>query len=184
MNLVSNVTVFLLQTAFSLYIGAVVLRFLLASVQADFYNPLSQFLITITNPLLKPLRRIVPSLGPVDTASVVLALGLKTLELWLLGLLAGLRFAPWALLVVAVVQLLELVVYIYVFSIIIQAVLSWVSPGSQHYGNPIASLLYSLNEPLLRPLRQIIPRVGMIDLSPLVAIIGLNVVLIVLKSLV
>jgi YggT family protein len=184
MNLVSNVTVFLLQTVFSLYIGAVVLRFLLAWAQADFYNPLSQFLITITNPLLKPLRRIVPSLGPVDTASVVLALGLKTLELWLLGLLAGLRFAPWALLVVAVVQLLELVVYIYIFSIIIQAVLSWVSPGSQHYGNPIASLLYSLNEPLLRPLRQIMPQAGMIDLSPLVAIIGLNVVLIVLKSLV
>lgn len=183
MNVVSNVTIFLLQTAFSLYIGAVVLRFLLAWVRADFYNPLSQFLVTITNPPLKPLRRIIPSVGLVDTAAVVLALGLKILELWLLGLLAGLRLAPWTLLVVAVVQLLELVVYIYIFSIIIQAILSWVAPASQHHGNPIVSLLHSLNEPLLRPLRRIMPQVGMIDLSPLVAIIGLNVVLIVLRSL-
>lgn len=182
-NVLVNVATFLIDTFFTLYIFAVVLRFLLAWSKANFYNPVSQFLVTVTNPVLVPIRRVVPSLGSVDTASVVLAVGLKIIQLWLLASIAGANYSIAALAVVALLQILELVVYIYIFSIIIQALLSWVSPGTQHFGNPMASLLYSLNEPLLRPARRVIPQMGGLDLSPLVVIIVLNVILIILKSL-
>ncbi len=181
-NAFSNVSVFLVHTLFSLYILIVVLRFLLAWVRADFYNPLSQFLVTATNPLLVPLRRFVPSLGSIDTASIVLALGLKLVELWLLALIGGMAFNLPLMIVVAIFQLLELLIYVFIVSIIIQAIMSWVSPGMQYHQSPIGSILHSLNEPLLRPVRRVIPRVGMIDLSPLVVIIGLNVMLILLRS--
>lgn len=182
-NVGNNVAVFLIHTLFTLYIVAVVVRFLLAWVRADFYNPLSQAIVQITNPVLIPLRRAIPSLGQVDTASIVLAVGLKLLELWLLALIGGVGFNLPALLIIAILQLLELVVWIFIVSIIVQAIMSWVSPSSSHYGNPMASILYSLNEPLLRPVRRVIPQIGMLDLSPLVVLIGLNVVLIVLRSL-
>ncbi len=182
-NVATNVSVFLIHTLFMLYLLIVVLRFLLAWVKADFYNPLSQFLVSATNPILIPLRRAIPSIGPIDTASIVLMLGVKLLEIGLLAMLSGATFNLPIMIVIAAVQIIELVIYIFIFSLIIQAVISWVSPGTQHYGNPMASILHSLNEPLLRPVRSIMPKTGMIDLSPLVVIIGLNVLLIVLRSL-
>ncbi len=182
-NVASNVSVFLIHTLFTLYLLVVILRFLLAWVRADFYNPLSQFIVTITNPILIPLRRIVPSIGVVDTASIVLMLVIKLLELWLLSVVSGISINLSGMIIVGIFQILELIIYIYIFSIIIQAIMSWVAPSAQHYRNPLASVLYSLNEPLLRPVRRVMPQVGMVDLSPLVVIIGLNVLLIVLKSL-
>jgi len=174
---------FLIKNLFSLYIGAVVIRFLLALTRADFYNPISQFLVTITNPVLVPLRRIIPSIGSIDTASLVLAFGLKLMELalriWLVGLNANLATLAY----LAIVGIAVLVVWIYIFAVIIQAVLSWVSPGAQYYNNPLTSLLQSLTAPLLGPVQRLIPSVGGLDLSPLVVLIGLNIVLIILKSL-
>ena len=181
-NAFGNVSVFLIHTLFTLYILVVMLRFLLAWVRADFYNPLSQFLVTATNPVLVPLRRFIPSLGSIDTASIVLMLGLKLIELWLLAWIGGVAFNLPLMVVVAVFQLFELFIYIFIVSIIIQAIMSWVSPGMQYYQSPIGSILHSLNEPLLRPVRRVVPRIGMVDLSPLIAIIGLNVVLILLRS--
>ena len=84
MHAANNVLTFLIHTLFTLYIGAILLRMILSATRADFYNPISQFLVNITNPILVPLRKIIPSIGPVDTASWVLALGLKTLEISLL----------------------------------------------------------------------------------------------------
>lgn len=181
-NVATNVSVFLVHTIFMLYLLIVVLRFLLAWVRADFYNPLSQFLVSATNPILIPLRRLIPSFGPLDSASIVLMLGIKLTELWLLAMLSGVTLNLLVMVIVAVLQIIELVIYIFIFSIIIQAIMSWVSPGMHYYGNPVASLLHSLNEPLLRPVRRIMPKTGMIDLSPLVVIIGLNIALIILKS--
>jgi YggT family protein len=182
-NVTSNVAEFLIHTIFMLYLLAVVLRFLLASVRADFYNPMSQFLVSVTNPIIVPLRRIIPSVGQIDTASIVLMLAVKLLELWLLTLVRSVPFSLLTMLIIAIFQILELIIYIFIFSIIIQAIMSWISPEAHYYRNPVASVLYSLNEPLLRPVRRVLPQLGMIDLSPLVVIIGLNVMLIVLKSL-
>ena len=105
------------------------IRFLLALVRADFYNPVSQFLVKVTNPPLVPLRRVIPSVVGIDMASVVLMLALQMLELFVIGLISGLSFHPGGLVVLAFAELLSLLFQIYFFTILIQVVLSWVSPG-------------------------------------------------------
>lgn len=177
---VNNAGAFLISTLFSMYILAVMLRFLLQLVRADFYNPLSQFLVKITNPPLKPLRRLIPGLGGIDLASIVLLLALKLLEIWLLATLyrAGLP-GPAGLLVLALAQLLDLLINVYFFSILIQAILSWVNPS--HY-NPITTVLYQLNAPLLNPAQRLIPSMGGLDLSPVVVLIALQLASILLVA--
>lgn len=163
--------IFLITTLFDLYIGAVMLRFLLQAVRADFYNPVSQFLVKITNPLLKPLRRVIPGMFGLDFAAIVLMLALTLLELTLVQLLAGMSANIVGLLVYALAKLLSSVLDIYFYSILIQAVLSWINPGTH---NPVVGLLHALNEPLLRPARNILPAMGGLDLSPLVVMIVLK----------
>jgi len=176
MNVLQSVGIFLVETLFSLYIGAVLIRFLLAVSRANFYNPLSQTLVKITNPALVPLRRLIPAIGKLDTAAIVLALGLIFLKLLLLSLLGT---NQGNILLSSLVEFIRSVVGIYIFAMIIQAVMSWMNNSA---GNPLADLLHSLTEPVLRPIRNTIPSVGMMDLSPLVAILLLQVVLIVLRS--
>lgn len=174
-----NAGVFLVQTLFGLYIGAVMIRFLLARVRADFYNPVSQFLVKVTNPPLVPLRRLIPSMLGIDMASVVLMLGLQMLELFVIGLISGLGFQPLGLVVLSLAELLSLLLQIYFFTILIQVVLSWVSPGNY---NPAVALLYSLNEPLLGRARRLLPPIQGFDLSPIVVMIGIQLLTILLVA--
>ena len=166
-----NAGVFLVQTLFGLYIGAIMIRFLLALARADFYNPISQFLVKVTNPPLKPLRRIIPGVMGVDMASVVLMLLLQAGELLTIGLIKGFSFHPAGLAVLAVGELLSLLLQIYFITILVQVVLSWVSPGGY---NPAVALLYSLNEPVLGRARRLLPPIHGFDLSPIVAMIVLQ----------
>jgi YggT family protein len=168
-----NPAVFLIDTVFSLYIFALLLRFLLQWVDADYYNPISQFLIKITHPPLRLLRRFIPSIGRVDTASLALMLGLQMLGGYLMFLLQGGSIGLAALAVWALAQLLELVFNVYFFAIIIRALLSWVGPRAY---NPATSLLYSLTEPLLKAGRRLLPPMGGIDLSPLIPLIGIQII--------
>ncbi len=179
MNALQNVGLFLVDTLFSAYIGAVLIRFLLASVRANFYNPLSQFLVKITNPVLVPLRRMIPAIGKVDTAAIVLALGLTIVKVFLMVGIKGIGVDFISVFVYAVLELVRNIIHIYIFAMIVQAVMSWVGNS---YGNPLADLLYSLTDPLLRPIRNVIPPIGMVDLSPMIAILLLYVVLIVFQS--
>jgi YggT family protein len=149
------------------------LRFLLGAVRADFYNPVSQFLVRITNPLLVPMRKIIPSLGKYDTSAVLLMLLLQMISLSVVVMLRGISVSVIALLAAAVGELLILVINVFMFSIIIQVILSWISPGTY---NPVTALLYSITSPLMRPIQRMVPPISGIDLSPLVAIIGLQVV--------
>lgn len=166
-----NPAIFLIDTLVSLYIFALLLRFLFQWVDADYYNPISQFLIKITHPPLRMLRRFIPSIGRIDTASLVLMLGLQMLGGYLIFLLQDTSLTFPALTVWSFVQLLDLLFNVYFFAIIIRAVLSWVNPGSY---NPAVSLLYSLTEPLLRSGRRLLPPIGGIDLSPLIPLIGIQ----------
>ena len=159
---------FLIRTLLGLYIGAIMLRFLLQAVRADFYNPLVQALVKITNPPLIPLRRIIPGLMGLDMAALVLMLVLKMVELLLV---AGLGAPTGHPLIQAVAELLNLAIIIMLWAVIIQVILSWVSPDPY---NPIVAVLYQLTEPILRPARNIIPPISGIDLSPLVVLIVLQ----------
>lgn len=174
-----NAGIFLIQTLFGLYIGAIMLRFLLAVARADFYNPVSQFLVKVTNPPLIPLRRIIPSAMGVDLAAIVLMLILQAVELILIGAISGFGFQPVALAVFSVAELLSLLIKIYFFTILIQVVLSWVSPGVY---NPVVGLLYSINEPLLGRARRILPPIHGFDLSPILVMIVLQLLNILLVA--
>jgi YggT family protein len=167
----SNAGVFLIDAIFGLYIFAVLLRFLFQLVRADFYNPLCQAIVTVTNPPLRPLRRYVPSLAGLDTASILLLLVLQMANTLLVALVLGLSPNPVGLIVVAVAELLGKVVWTFIGAIIIQVILSWVSPGAY---NPVSSVVHALTEPLLAPARRVLPPLGAIDLSPLVVILGLQ----------
>jgi YggT family protein len=170
---------YLVNLVFGFVLLAVALRFLLAWVRADFYNPVSQFIVTITNPLLRPLRRVIPGWAGVDWPSLVLMLALKMTEVALLGfILAGSIPAVAGLLTFAVAEILQLIIYIFMFAIIIQVLLSWVNPGAY---NPFTVLMYRLTEPLLRPARRLVPPVAGLDFSPVVVIIllQLSIILIV-----
>ena len=181
MDTVSNIGVFLVDTLFSLYISVVVIRFLLALARADFYNQLSQFIVKVTNPVLVPLRRFIPSIGKLDTAAVVLALMLIIAKTFLILFMKGAAIAIVPLLVYALVELIRTVIWMYIIALLIQAVLSWVG-NSNNPANPIAGILYSLTSPILRPIRQVVPNIGMVDISPMVAILGLNILLIIVNG--
>ncbi len=171
---------FLIQTLFGLYILAILLRFLLQLVHADFYNPVSQFLVKITSPLLIPLRRLIPGFGGIDIASLVLMLTLQILEFSLIIAMAGKSFHFLSILSLSIGSLLNLLLYIYLVAIIVQAILSWVAPG--HY-NPATSLLYQLTNPVLRPARRLLPPFSGIDLSPLLVLVVLNLLILLIPHI-
>lgn len=166
----TNPLVFLVQTLFGLYILAVLLRFLLQIVRADFYNPISQFLVKVTTPPLKILRRIIPGFGGIDISSLVLAWVLKTIELFLVVMITSSSVNLLGPFLWAIPELVELTINIFLFSVLIQVVLSWVNPGAY---NPAANLLYSLTNPVMRPAQKLLPPFGGIDLSPMLVMIGL-----------
>jgi YggT family protein len=164
--------VFLVQVLFGLYAALVVLRFLLQLVRADFYNPLSQFIVRATKPLLNPLRRVIPGVSGMDIAALVLAWFVLTLEqLAILGL-AGVGLQPLAAALLAIPELISLIINIFLFAILIQVVISWINPGSY---NPAISLIHSLTEPMLGSVRRRMPAMGGLDLSPMVVMVGLVV---------
>jgi YggT family protein len=165
---------FLIDTLIGLYILAVLLRLLFQIVRADFYNPISQFLVRVTNPLVLPLRRVIPGFAGIDWASVILVVVLQLVKLYLLLLIGGIAAHPAGVVVLAFAQLLQLTVYVFLVAILIRVILSWVNP----YGdNPVNDLLISVTEPLMRPARQIIPPIGGLDLSPIAVLILLQLTL-------
>jgi YggT family protein len=172
--------IFLIEIFFGLYILAVLLRYLLARVRADFYNPLSQFLVKVTNPAIKPLRRLIPGYFGIDWPSIILLLFVQGLEIILISLIAyGHIPSPIGLFVLTVAYLLKEVIYVYMFIIIIQIVISWVNPGAY---NPVTVIMYQLSEPILKPARRLIPSAGGFDFSPMIVIIGLQLLIILLVS--
>jgi len=166
----TNPLVFLVQIIFGLYALIVMLRFLLQIVRADFYNPLSQFIVKVTSPVLRPLRKAVPSIGGKDTASLVLVWLVLGVELMLISLIIGQGLQPVLSLLLAIPKMLELTFDIFIFGILIQVILSWINPGTY---NPAVAIVHSLTEPLLGPARRLISPIGGIDLSPMLVMIGL-----------
>lgn len=165
-----NPLVFLIQTLFGLYTAAVGLRFLLQWARADFYNPISQFLVKITSPLLRPLRRVIPGYGGLDLAALVLIWLLCALELALIALIAGVDRPLWGAFGWAIPSMVELLINLFLFSILIYAILSWINPDP---GNPATRLLSQLIAPVIRPVRRIIRPIAGVDLAPLFAAIAL-----------
>jgi len=164
--------ILIIEALSSLYILAVLMRFLLQWSGADFYNPISQFLVKATQPPLRLLRRYVPPIGKIDTSSLILMLALQMLANFSIGMLQGAALGIGALTVIAIMELINLLFNVFIFAIIARALLSWLNPGRF---DAAASILYSLTEPLLNIFRRVIPDLGGIDLSPLAALLFMQV---------
>jgi len=162
--------IFLVRTLLGLYAAVVLLRFLLQWARADFYNPISQLVVKVTTPALRPLRRLIPGYAGMDLAALVLAWLVKSLELFIVALIAAPHFSPLGAPAWALPELVRLTIDIFVFSVVIRAILSWLNPDPYH---PVARVLDNLTEPILRPARRLLPPAGGLDLSPVLVLIGL-----------
>jgi len=170
--------IFLLETLLKLCLHAVLLRLLLQWSRADFRNPLARSIVHLTNPVIVPLRRLLPAIGRLDTASCVAVVVFALLKVSVSWLLAG--FGPPPTLVwlqLALTEILRTSLWTYFFAIFLYALLSLVAPGTY---SPAQGLLVSLCEPVLRPFRRLIPPLAGLDLAPLWAVIVIQTLLILL----
>ena len=170
----ANAFSFLVGTLIDLYITAVLLRLLLQWVRADFYNPVCQFLVKVTNPVIVPLRRVIPSIWKVDTASVITIVVLEIISVWVASRISSSPLDFGQIFVFSLVKLVAAVLMTYFFLIIASVILSWVGARMRH---PAIPLVYQLTEPVLRPFRRIIPPIAGLDLSPLFALIAIRFLL-------
>lgn len=180
MNPLSQISQLILTTAFDLYIVVLWLRFLLQLLHADYYNPIAQFVVQATAPLVNPLKRIIPGNRSWEPSVLVIIVLVKMLEITLLALfMGGSTIAPLPLLIYTVVSLLQLAAEFYFWTLMISVVLSWVAPGSY---SPAAVLVNQIMEPLLAPCRRLLPAMGGLDLSPIFVFLGIKVFQILLAT--
>ena len=176
--MLGNALIFIAQVAFGLLTLTLLLRFFLQWVRAPYRNPLADFVNALTDFMVRPARRVLPGLWGIDLPTLLLAWLMQLLE-WLIVLqVRGFRFgaeiglALLGISAVAAVAVMKMLVYIVLFSTLLQAVLSWVNPGS-----PVAPLLDAMTRPFLRMFRRRIPPIGNVDLSPLFLIVACQLLL-------
>ena len=177
---ITTAIVFIVNAVTSLYLLVLLLRFWMPLLGADFRNPLAQGILRLTSPLVIPLRRILPAVGRIDTATVLVAFIIQYVTILILLLIIGERagFVPIA--VTAIVKLVVLSINLFVYAIFIRIILSWLSQGAY---NPATAIITTLTEPVLRPFRRIIPPLGGLDISPVFAVILLFALTIVVNGL-
>lgn len=170
---------FLVSTLFDLYLMVAILRVWLQLVRADFYNPVSQFVVKATNPLLVPLRKVIPGFAGIDWAGVVLVYLVATLKVVTIQALFSSGFPIPEILIAGLFTLIKEIFTIIFWVTIIRAIMSWISQGY----NPVEALLHQLTDPILAPIRKIIPPIGGLDLSLIVFLIGLQFVQILVNEM-
>lgn len=165
-----NPFVFLIDTLFDIYIAILLLRFLLQYVGADFYNPISQFIVKATQKPVFIARRFVPGFRGLDMATLVLVLIFILLKLTVLHAIGGIQPSIASIVIQGFYDLIQLVIDIFIIAIFVQAILSWINPDPY---NPVSGLLRSLTSPILSPIRKRLPNMGGFDFSPIIGLIGL-----------
>ena len=173
MSGLNGAAIFVIQTLGSLYLLIVLLRFILQLVRANFYNPLCQFIVKATQPLLKPLRRVIPSLFGLDMSSLVLAIIVQMVIFAVVLTLSYMSFNVFGLLLWAIIGVTALFLKVFFFAMIISVILSWVAPGSI---SPGAELVNQITEPALAPFRRFLPSMGGLDISPILAFMVIQLI--------
>ena len=172
--------IYLLDTLLGLALVVVMARLLLQWTRADFRNPICQGIVKVTNPLILPLRRVLPPIGKLDTASVVAVLLVGTVDVACIFALHGIGVpGPLAWIRLVLTEIARTLLWTYLYAIFLYAILSLIAPGGY---SPLQSLLTTLCEPVLRPIRRLIPAVAGLDLSPMWAIIAIYAILIVIRA--
>jgi len=166
-----NATNFLIQAILSLAIYVVLMRFWMQWVRADFRNELGQFIISATNPIVIPLRKALPSIGTIDTATVVFAMLVCVLKIFAFMAIKGYSTGVGGYILMSIGLFIKSSIYLFCAAIIIGIIASWINPHSYH---PVLSVARSISEPLLAPARKLIPSFGGLDFSPMVIILILQ----------
>lgn len=164
---------FLVRVLSHLYLLLFLLRFIMQWVRADFYNPIAQFIVRATNPLVVPARRIIPATASIDLPTLVVLIALEGIATWLLLTLASFVWTWDVFATYVLLRLVSLTLSLYTWTILVYVILSWVAPGGYH---PMATMLSELNQPVLRPIQRILPPISGLDLSPLLTIILIQAV--------
>ena len=170
MPYLANAAQILIEFIFSILVGLVVLRVLLQLVRANFHNPICQFLYKVTNPVLMPLRRIIPAWRRVDIAGIVLAWLLLLLKRVLIFAMVTSLPSFAGLAVIAIADLIGFTLIIVLILVIVRVILSFVSNDSYH---PVVPLVFQLTEPILKPVRKRMPALGGLDLSPMIVLLAI-----------
>ena len=171
MPYIQNALTFTTETLIGLYLIAIILRFLFQLFRVDFRNPISQTIVTVTNPPLKFLRRFIPGVYGIDMASVVLMLFVAMIKTAILLSLSAFPINLPGVFVLSLSEVLSQIIWIMLIAIIISAILSWVAPTTQH---PAARLVSDISQPVLRPFRRLLPAMGGIDITPIFAFLALR----------
>lgn len=166
MSGLNGAAIFVVQTLGSLYLLVVLLRFILQLVRANFYNPICQFIVKATQTLLKPMRRVIPSIFGLDMSSLVLAILVQMVVFAIVLTLSYIPFNILGLLLWSIIGVTALFLKVFFFAMIISVILSWVAPGST---SPGAELVNQITEPALAPFRRFLPTLGGLDISPILA---------------
>jgi len=178
LNSFSNAGIFLIQSIFDLYIFILLLRVVLQWVNTDSHNPLFILVARLTNPPLRLICRMIPSLHGIDFAAIILLLGLEMLKIaFLVWLQVNTTPHFIGLIVLAFAELLNQLINIFFYAVIALTILSWISPLAH---GPLVEILVRVSEPLIKPIRGILPSISGIDFSPLILIVGLKLLTILL----
>lgn len=181
MNAINEIVMYLVQTVLGIYLLIMLMRFILQLSLADFYNPICQFLVRATNPIVVPMRRLIPARGRLDFASLVLAVIIQLLGIVAVLWLNSVGLPPLSLLLAwSAVGVVGLLVKIYFFALLGMIILSWVAPGTS---NPAAYLMFQITEPVMAPFRRMLPSMGGMDFSPILVFIIINIVQISLRNI-
>lgn len=172
--------IFIISTLAQLFLLVMLLRFWLPFVRADFRNPIAQGILRLTSPLVIPVRRVIPPIGRLDTATILIAFGLQYLTIFIILTISGIAPAILPIAITALVDLVLLSVRLFTFAIFIHIILSWIAPGTY---NPATAFIAMLVEPVMRPFRRLIPPIGGLDISPIFAVIGLMAIAIFVSTL-
>jgi YggT family protein len=164
----------LVNTLINIYLFLLMLRFLLQASRADYYNPLSQSVVKVTQPVVKPLQGFLRPIGRFDLATLGAGFIIKAISIVAIMQIAiGIMPPIGGIAIASLAALASAILKIYFFALIGMIILSWVAPQASHRG---ALLIFHLVEPIMAPVRKVIPPLGMIDLSPIVVFIAINLV--------
>lgn len=177
-NAWNTAAIFLVNSLFDLYLYVLMIRLILVFVRADYFNPLSQFVLKLTNPVVMPFRRILPLVARIEFATIVIMLLLELIRFYLLGVIAYGVPNVGGVFILALVDMLKILINTFFYAILLQAILSWIPTGP----NPATFLMMQITSPILRPMQRLIPPIGGFDISPIPAMIILQLINILLVS--
>ena len=169
----ANAGIFLVQTFFGLYLILVLVRFLMQVSRVDYYNPICQVVVRLTDPAIKPFKKLMPSIRGIDFATLLVALVVQVIGISLVMLLTGYAIFQPVYIAWALVGLASMILDIYFFALIAMVIVSWVAPYSNH---PAISLIIQLTEPICTPARKLLPPMGGLDFSIIIVFVAITLI--------